>query len=901
MTNTYACISAALCLLSILSVSSSAEPDYEPAFGFVSVPGELGSDDTGVDPRILGNALRHSSATCIRAGIEEIDSLELGSRLGIGYIWGGVSESIIRSYNRAGYYHFIFENEPDGTGAANPNWAPQYMDRLKRTYLLIKAIDPSNKMISGNLLNPKFDLMYSLGFKDVSDVIGYHNYSNDPRTGINMAALPPVRKQMEEAGDGAKQIFLGEGWGPARELPGLKRLFPDSPVTPAEIRMLRDFVVNGYRSIVTPTHDYDPEWLLGVLFFTLNDNWGGQAWAGRAQPRYDESGKVTTYFVDGYDVGLDIFPHFYNGGLLDINGNAKDNLMDVFPGRGLALANSGFEYVEPGESRAAAEWIPSSSGSALSVDSSIRRNGRRSQRLDLSGPSLSLHQDSLHGSVSGGGRYSASVWVKCFQVEGAGARLEMCFLAPDGRVLGKDHASRAVAGSTVWTRLSVEAAVPPDADRLRIRLVAKGKSGIVWFDDAIASLAAGSAKGRIDGYVLDERREPVPGAVVSTTSGGFVGMADSEGFFSIEGVTPGVYDVIASRSGYSRCEATAQLVLPGKTRPMGFTLPKSDPLEATGVRVRDAGTGGTLEVSFAPPSSEYDSVRVYRSDDPGQLGQLAGETMESPLWDTGARDGTRYSYTLRAVRAGIESQNNAHAYGIPSAGILSTVYSVYSEAQWGHFGDGYGQTFIASDTGSISSASAMPGFGPGPSGTELTFAILEGGPDGRQIGPARTASAAGNAETSVTWLPGEVQVVRGKRYCLKLTGSRGFAAYRGRDSYEGGCFYIDGESVPESDMWGTVKIVRPKPVDIENVRVRPSQGSGVTATWQTSALSSSAVEVWDAARNRLVVRKSLDGLTTDHEVVIEDIGPGRLYWLRVRSTADGAPEALSPYYPLQAD
>lgn len=872
---------------------------YEPLFGFVTVPGHPRGDDVGADPRVLGNVLRHSNVTCLRTSLEELEATPLAGRLGIGYIWGSIEEKWIELYNREGYFHFIFENEPDGTAAANPLWAEQYMARLNATYPRVKAVSPDNKIIGGNLLTPNFDKFYALGFKDSSDIVGYHNYSNDPRSGINMAAIPPIREQMEEAGDGDKLIFLGEGWGPARELPGLKRMFPDAGISAQELQMLRDFVVNGYWSIVTPRHNYKPEWIMGVLFFTLNDNWGGQGWAARAQPRFDDAGRVTTYFVDGYDVGLNIFPTFYNGGLVDHHGNAKDNLLDIFPGNGLALANSGFEHYEPLKPRLAASWLSTSPDNLFQVDHSVYRGGSRSQRITLDGRPVVIFQDTLKRSVAQSDTCTIRVWVRgdgSQEIRRSGAYLEMEFRTPGGVELATARTQLKRVGDS-WQSLEVSGVAPPGSDHIRVRFGTEGGQGTLWLDDFL--LWKGKrATGTINGYVLDEERRVVPGAVVATETGGYRAIAGKDGFFEIGDVQAGVYHITAQSDGYTSHTVLSQVVIPGRVRAMGFTLHRVDDTLASALRVTDPAVGETLKIEFTPPAGAYDHLRIYRSTDPGQLGELAADNVQgSPYYDTGLQDGIRYSYTIRTVKDGKESDNNNHAYGIPTGGITVNAYSAYPVAMWGHFGDTYGQTFKAPFTGHITSASAMPGFAGGPAGTELTFTFYEDGPGGRQIGPAGTVAAAGNAESTATWPAGALPVEEGRTYYMRLTGAREFTAYRGGQTYPDGEFYIDDKPVHGSDIWGTIRVVKPGPVKAEGLKARLRTSGEIEVRWTTVAPVDSVLEVmlpkgdgWQAFPAR-----SEDGKI--HSVTLP--GESRDATLRVRTVREGLPEGVSLEYPLR--
>lgn len=874
----------------------------DPYLGFVTVSGMQYGDDVGPDARVAGEVLKFSGATCVRAGGDEADYYPLLGRPGIAYAYNGMTASDIQWFNARGYYNFIFENEPDGTAGTNPNWAVDYMNRLKNTYPIIRGVSTSNQVIGGNLFTLNYGTLYDNGLQANSNMIGFHCYSNDPATGINIGIVKSVHDTMVSRGDGSKKIFLGEGWGPMRELPGLPRLFPDADITSGEIDMLRNFVVNGYWNIVTSQGTaYDPNWVWGALFFTLNDNWGSMHWAERAVPHCNGSGQIDYYIVDGYNVGLDIFPHFFNGGLIDINGNAKDNLMDVFPGKGLALSNSGFEYYDRATTDAiAADWTPKTSPAPFAryeIDASVRHGGQRSQRLTLSGSTQEyITQDSVKSSASAGLSYTLSAWVKTYQVvtgSGRAATIKLEFLNSSGSVIGTGTYATGISGTADWTRLSVTLTSPANTNRVRATCELSGASGRAWFDDVCVWQGASSATATLAGYVMDSQANVVQNATVSTVTGGYSGTTDSSGHFTIANVAPGVYDATASKSGFSSRTVKAQLALGGKTRPLGFVLPVNSSTKPTGVRVLDPAAGGVVRVIWTNPTGPFDHIHIYRSTDPSQLGTLVQDNITgSEVWDSGLSDGTKYRYTVRSVVGGVESTNTDYYYGISTGGTVSSTYSCYPGPVWGQWASDYGQTFVASKTGSISSASCTPGFGGG-GGTNLTFAIYQTGPGGAQIGPSRTKYGGGDAECTVTWNAGEVPVQSGQTYYLRVTGSGGFAAYRGSDAYSQGCFYMSGAQQTGYDMWSTINIVAVQPTVITDVAAGGSNGSKMIA-WTTTAPSTSQVEYGSTESYGNLT--TLDSASvTQHRVPMPYLTSGE-YHYRAKSTRAGIPDAASLDY-----
>ncbi len=243
--------------------------------------------------------------------------------------------------NQKGIYYFIFENEPNML--SRPDKLQYYMSRLQRFYPIAKSVNPNNKVIAGNLsenaaeTGGAWDQLYDLGIKNYSDIIGYHPYSNIASSGINMDDCKKLHALMVRRGDGSKKLFFGEGWGPKRNVPGIGRGSHGDPYNRSEVDNMRSFMVNGYNNLNRYTGDWDPAWLFGALFFTMNDNYGAFHWKDRAVPHYNEYGQQDGYTIDGYFVGWNIDPSFFNGGLIDFNGQSKSSLLWEFP-NGSAIA-----------------------------------------------------------------------------------------------------------------------------------------------------------------------------------------------------------------------------------------------------------------------------------------------------------------------------------------------------------------------------------------------------------------------------------------------------------------------------------------------------------------------------------------------------------------------------------
>ena len=174
---------------------------------------------------------------------------------------------------------------------------------------------------------------YAHGFRDNFDILDLHTYSNDPVTGTAMGEIVACHEVLAELGMGRKRIFLGEGWGPTRNLPQVKRDKWDEPVSPEEADVTRQYFQNGYRCLVTARADFSPDWVLGAKYFTLNDNVGGTYWKQAAKPVYSPTEELLGQMIGELRFGpdADLRAFFCNGGLVDFFGRPKGQWFYDFP------------------------------------------------------------------------------------------------------------------------------------------------------------------------------------------------------------------------------------------------------------------------------------------------------------------------------------------------------------------------------------------------------------------------------------------------------------------------------------------------------------------------------------------------------------------------------------------
>jgi len=88
--------------------------------------------------------------------------------------------------------------------------------------------------------------------------------------------------------------------------------------------------------------------------------------------------------------------------------------------------------------------------------------------------------------------------------------------------------------------------------------------------------------GVINGSVTDENGEPVSGALVIANDANRLVTTNGDGYFNINSVYEGIYEVRASRVGYNAMTVTGAVVLVGEAITVNFVL-KTEPTEKTGM------------------------------------------------------------------------------------------------------------------------------------------------------------------------------------------------------------------------------------------------------------------------------------------------------------------------------
>ncbi|MBI1922332.1 MAG: chitobiase/beta-hexosaminidase C-terminal domain-containing protein [Geobacter sp.] len=119
------------------------------------------------------------------------------------------------------------------------------------------------------------------------------------------------------------------------------------------------------------------------------------------------------------------------------------------------------------------------------------------------------------------------------------------------------------------------------------------------------------------------------------------------------------------------------------TQVSATTLDSQPPAVPGNITATDAGTGGTVLLSWTKPAdSDFSLIRVYRSITAGSLGVLAYNNVTgASRQDTGLTNGTTYYYTVRAVdTAGNETTNTSQVSAKPTAPDMTPPGTVFSVA-----------------------------------------------------------------------------------------------------------------------------------------------------------------------------------------------------------------------------
>jgi len=400
---------------------------------------------------------------------------------------------------------------------------------------------------------------------------------------------------------------------------------------------------------------------------------------------------------------------------------------------------------------------------------------------------------------------------------------------------------------------------------------------------------------------------------------------DMGGYFTLEGLEPGIYTFgFSRRFGLGPVIAPSIEVRDGKTTPV--VLMDFRPYE---VRNADRRSGeyrefaqGFVSVGECVREARLDVkvpegtglVWAIREGAPG--GGLVGPESADGTWGPGEvrlEQGRRYYLTVRradgepfsvALGPGVKG---APAYGdggpIPDAaiggrlstdrtGILVTSFPPEGEL-FGPCERKFGQTFVARGTG-LAMVDFIPAIGGGRrSQTTYTVRVREGGPGGSQVGPAKTTRGSdfmpgsfhGYELRCVLWDRGEVKLVPSRTYFVEIeSGQEGFQVSTHEGTLLGGKFYRDGREVEGRCLDSVV-------IEYEPDGSPPPPVDAVYADLAGTAVQVSFDVPEDMDVNRAIVSRS-NGRESQ---TLADFGvcPGRMEVFVDRSAAPGAPSTYS--------
>ncbi|MBN2473936.1 MAG: hypothetical protein JXB62_04980 [Pirellulales bacterium] len=142
---------------------------------------------------------------------------------------------------------------------------------------------------------------------------------------------------------------------------------------------------------------------------------------------------------------------------------------------------------------------------------------------------------------------------------------------------------------------------------------------------------------------------------------------------------------------------------------------------------------------------------------------------------------------------------------------------------WGGAGREFVQTFTATQS-ELVSATMLVASDPGT----FRVALLDGGPGGRQIGPAKTFTS-GHSMTwgTARWNAGQAPLLPGQTYALRIerTDGQRWTPYLHATGnvYDGGLLHVDGRPYPESDL--AARIVE-APADLKRALIVDADSEG---------------------------------------------------------------------------
>lgn len=107
-----------------------------------------------------------------------------------------------------------------------------------------------------------------------------------------------------------------------------------------------------------------------------------------------------------------------------------------------------------------------------------------------------------------------------------------------------------------------------------------------------------SIPGSISGYVRDTYGNPISGASVTTNPGSYSATSQSNGYYSITGVTPATYTVSASKAGYQAQSKSGIVVYQASNTTCDFNLTPNTALQNPSFEITDASNNPTYWTKY---------------------------------------------------------------------------------------------------------------------------------------------------------------------------------------------------------------------------------------------------------------------------------------------------------------
>ena len=153
----------------------------------------------------------------------------------------------------------------------------------------------------------------------------------------------------------------------------------------------------------------------------------------------------------------------------------------------VSVANNGFESTERGPRGDPQAWFSFQHAGPLSyqftVDTSERRSGERSLRIDNTGPEIyGAIAQGLDARLWRGKVARLSAWVKTRDADDGGAVLTLLALQTGATLAQNFMPDAPIKGTTDWKRYTITLPLPPNTDKVEVGMMLRGR-GAAWLDD----------------------------------------------------------------------------------------------------------------------------------------------------------------------------------------------------------------------------------------------------------------------------------------------------------------------------------------------------------------------------------------------------------------------------------